>query len=91
TSGQNWNASPVFAPKELLAKVPKTYIAVSEIDVLRNEGLLYGKLLKEQGVEVETKVFERAPHTGFLMDKLVPAGALLFSDAVQAVTKAFNS
>lgn len=63
-----WDASPAFAPKELLEKVPKAWIAVAELDILREEGVQYGEKLKELGVEVETVVYKGAPHPIMAMD-----------------------
>ncbi|KAJ3950084.1 uncharacterized protein N0V96_001221 [Colletotrichum fioriniae] len=53
---KQWQASPCFAPRELLAKSPKTWLAVAGVDLLTTEGLAYAELLKENGVEVETEV-----------------------------------
>ncbi|KAK1233925.1 hypothetical protein PQX77_002886, partial [Marasmius sp. AFHP31] len=64
-----WDASPIFAPKELLAKTPKAWIAVGELDILRDEGIKYGEILKESGVaEVETVVYKGGPHPIMAMD-----------------------
>ena len=66
-----WDASPIFAPDELAAKSPKTWIAVCEMDILRDEGIAYGEKLKKLGVEVETKVYKGAPHPIMAMDGYV--------------------
>ncbi|KAF8056307.1 alpha/beta hydrolase fold-domain-containing protein [Lyophyllum atratum] len=63
-----WDASPFFAPDDLVAKVPKAWIAVAELDILKEEGVVYGKKLQAQGVEVETKIYEGAPHPVMAMD-----------------------
>ncbi|KAJ7212244.1 alpha/beta hydrolase fold-domain-containing protein [Mycena pura] len=63
-----WDASPYFAPDALLAKVPKTWIAVCEADILRDEGITYGKKLSALGVEVEVEVYKGAPHPVMVMD-----------------------
>lgn len=63
-----WDASPIFAPKELLAKTPKAWIAVCECDILKEEGEKYGEKLKEAGVDVEVRVYEGAPHPIMAMD-----------------------
>ncbi|KAJ0425628.1 Alpha/Beta hydrolase protein [Aspergillus carlsbadensis] len=50
----NWDASPNLAPVELLAKSPRTWIAVSGQDLLAPEAVLYAKQLEraweEEGV-----------------------------------------
>ncbi|KAH7925191.1 hypothetical protein BV22DRAFT_1011765 [Leucogyrophana mollusca] len=63
-----WDNSPIFAPDELLAKSPKTWIAVMELDILRDEGLAYGEKLRKLGVEVSHKIYMRAPHQILAMD-----------------------
>ncbi|KAG6864672.1 hypothetical protein C0991_007947 [Blastosporella zonata] len=65
---KKWDASPAFAPKELLARVPTAWIAVAELDILKEEGVLYGEKMKELGVEVETVMYEGAPHPIMAMD-----------------------
>ncbi|PPR01065.1 hypothetical protein CVT26_016012 [Gymnopilus dilepis] len=63
-----WDASPIFAPEELLKKVPKAWIGVCELDILRDEGVKYGEKLKAAGVEVEVEVYKGAPHPVMAMD-----------------------
>ncbi|KAG6899892.1 hypothetical protein C0993_005691 [Termitomyces sp. T159_Od127] len=63
-----WDASPIFAPTELLTKVPSAWIGVAALDILKEEGILYGKKLKELGVKVETVTYEGAPHPIMAMD-----------------------
>lgn len=63
-----WDASPIFAAKELMAKTPKAWIAVCECDILMEEGAKYGEKLREAGVEAEVRVFEGAPHPIMAMD-----------------------
>ena len=45
TSTRHWKASPNLAPRSLLSKVPKTWIAIAEQDLLAPEGDLYAKQL----------------------------------------------
>ncbi|KAH0584741.1 hypothetical protein H2248_008013 [Termitomyces sp. 'cryptogamus'] len=63
-----WDASPIFAPKELLEKVPEAWIGVAELDILKEEGVLYGEKLRELGVKVETVIYDGAPHPIMAMD-----------------------
>ncbi|KAG7086599.1 hypothetical protein E1B28_002544 [Marasmius oreades] len=66
-----WDASPIFAPKELMGKTPNAWIAIAELDILREEGIAYGEKLKEAGVkQVETVVFKGGPHPIMAMDGL---------------------
>lgn len=66
-----WDNSPIFAPNELLAKSPKTWVAVMELDILRDEGLAYGERLRRAGVPVSFKVYAKAPHQILAMDGML--------------------
>ena len=68
-----WDNSPIFAPDESFAKAPPAWIAVAELDILRDEGLAYGDKLKKAGVSSDAKVYKGAPHPIMAMD-----GAWLF-------------
>ncbi|KAJ7581144.1 alpha/beta hydrolase fold-domain-containing protein [Mycena floridula] len=85
-----WDASPIFAPTDLLGKAPPAWIAVCELDILRDEGVQYGEKLKEQGVSVEIKVYKGAPHPIMAMDGLLDIGKALVKDAGIALNKAFH-
>lgn len=65
---KKWDASPIFAPDDLLAKLPKSWIGVSELDILKEEGINYGEKMKKVGVEVEIKVYKGVPHPFMAMD-----------------------
>jgi acetyl esterase/lipase len=58
-----WTASPNLAPRGLLQKSPKTWIAVSEFDLLAPEGIAYGEQLKDVGVMVDLKTYEGSTHS----------------------------
>ncbi|KAG1899264.1 Alpha/Beta hydrolase protein [Suillus fuscotomentosus] len=75
-----WDNSPIFAPDELLAKSPKTWIAVMELDILRDEGLAYGERLKKVGVPVSHK-----------QGNVLSVGRELVSDAVENLAEAFGT
>ncbi|KAG5730617.1 AB hydrolase superfamily protein [Termitomyces sp. T112] len=91
-----WDASPIFAPKELLEKVPEAWIGVAELDILKEEGVLYGEKLRELGVKVETVIYDGAPHPIMAMDGTdsfvgaLKVGARLVSDATIALATAFR-
>ncbi|XP_063162509.1 neutral cholesterol ester hydrolase 1 [Candoia aspera] len=55
-------AAPLLADKEVLRLQPKTYIMTCEIDVLRDDGLMYAKRLEKAGVEVTVDHFEDCFH-----------------------------
>ncbi|KAG1749216.1 Alpha/Beta hydrolase protein [Suillus lakei] len=85
------DSSPIFASDALLAKVPPTYIGVCELDVLRDEGIAYGKKLESLGVKVEVKVYPRAPHLILGLDAVLKVGKQLVDDAIKAVGDAFEA
>lgn len=60
---RNWKASPIFAPKELVRKLPKTYILIPKQDMLSNEALAYARMLRETGVAVAVREYEGMPHS----------------------------
>lgn len=62
--------SPLFAP--VSNKSPETLIIIAGCDPLRDEGLAYGNKLKEQGVTVETVVFDNMIHAFMNIEDLVP-------------------
>ncbi|KAI0756932.1 lipase/ esterase [Daedaleopsis nitida] len=63
-----WDNSPIFAPEELFKKSPPAFIAVAELDILRDEGIAYGEKLKKAGIPAEVKVYKGAPHPIMAMD-----------------------
>ena len=62
------DSSPIFAPDASFAAAPPAWIAVAELDILRDEGIAYGEKLKQAGVAVEVKVYKGAPHPIMAMD-----------------------
>jgi acetyl esterase/lipase len=75
----------------LLAKVPPAYIGVCELDLLRDEGIAYGEKLKSLGVNVEVKVYPRAPHLILGLDAALKVGKQQADDAIKAVGDAFKA
>ena len=48
--------SPLFAPNELFADQPRTYINACQYDVLRDEAIWYGKRLQAAGVPTQIDI-----------------------------------
>jgi acetyl esterase/lipase len=63
-----WDNSPIFAPDDIFSKAPKAWIGVTGIDILRDEGIAYGEKLKQAGVQVDVKVYEKVPHPTMALD-----------------------
>ncbi|GJC83498.1 AB hydrolase superfamily protein C1039.03 [Colletotrichum liriopes] len=68
-----WEASPCFAPTEVLARSPRTWLAVAEVDLLTPEGLKYAEQLRGAGVEVQTEVYKGATHSVLVLAGSVPS------------------
>lgn len=52
----------------MFRRVPRAWIAVTELDILRDEGISYGKKLLKAGVPAEIKTYRAAPHPIMAMD-----------------------
>ena len=63
-----WDASPLLAQDEMFRRVPRAWIAVTELDILRDEGISYGNKLLKAGVPAEIKTYKGAPHPIMAMD-----------------------
>lgn len=55
-------AAPLLAGAEVLAKCPRTYILTCELDVLRDDGLMYVRRLRDAGVAVTSVHYEGGFH-----------------------------
>lgn len=57
-------SSPLFCPVlwDSHKGLPRAYIEVTGCDPLRDEGLIYSKILARDGVETKTKIFPGLPH-----------------------------
>ncbi|KAG1893907.1 Alpha/Beta hydrolase protein [Suillus fuscotomentosus] len=83
--------SLIFASDALLAKVPPAFVSVCELDILWDEGLVYGEKLKSLGVKIEAKVYPGAPHQILGMDAALKVGKQQADDAIKAVGDAFKA
>ncbi|RDB22938.1 hypothetical protein Hypma_009884 [Hypsizygus marmoreus] len=61
-----WDTSPIFAPADLLKKVPKAWITVAELE--KEEGVRYSEKMREAGVEVVVVVYGGGAHPIMAMD-----------------------
>ncbi|XP_033844049.1 neutral cholesterol ester hydrolase 1a [Periophthalmus magnuspinnatus] len=63
-------ASPLLADSEVLSKCPKAYVVTCEFDVLRDDGLMYVRRLRDAGVEVTSVLYEIGFHgcVGFMVE-----------------------
>jgi acetyl esterase/lipase len=85
SAAANWDASPCFAPEELLAKSPRTWIAVAECDLLAPEERAFAAKLRDSGVEVEVRVYEGATHSVLVLAGVLKIGRRLVEDFCDAL------
>lgn len=64
--------SPILAQN--LDRLPPTFIAVAELDPLKDEALHYASLLQESGVRVETHLIEGTVHGCISFSGRIPQG-----------------
>ncbi|KAJ0159834.1 AB hydrolase superfamily protein [Colletotrichum tanaceti] len=86
-----WDASPRFAPRDLLARSPRTWLAVAEVDLLTPEGLAYAAQLRDAGVEVETEVYKGATHFVLVLAGVHQISRKLVHDACAVLARGFGS
>nr|XP_061824016.1 neutral cholesterol ester hydrolase 1-like [Nerophis lumbriciformis] len=68
---QDVRAAPLLAGSEALARCPRAYVVTCEYDVLRDDGLMYARRLKDAGVAVTADHYEDGFHGCFTLT-LVP-------------------
>lgn len=97
-----WEVSPNRAPKEVLAKSPRTWIAVAEQDLLAPEARLFATQLeeawKEQAPEgaldgsklVEVKSYEGSTHSILSMSGVLSKGRQLLQDTADQAARWFQ-
>ena len=83
------DASPNLAPSLLLRKCPKTWIAAADCDILFAEAQAFGKLLKENAVDVEFRAYEGGSHSLLILDGVLEKSRELVEDAIGALKGAF--
>ncbi|KAK6225565.1 lipase from carbohydrate esterase family ce10 [Colletotrichum tabaci] len=86
-----WDASPCFAPRDVLARSPRTWLAVAEVDLLTPEGLAYAAQLRDAGVEVETEVYKGATHSVLVLAGVHQISRKLVHDACAVLARGFGS
>lgn len=66
---------------------PPTFIATAEYDPLRDEGMMYGEKLKQNGVSVTQLTYGGMIHGFFQMGGVIDQSAVLMDDMVRFYTK----
>ncbi|QRV90534.1 carbohydrate esterase family 10 protein [Ceratobasidium sp. AG-Ba] len=84
------DASPIYQKdSKVWAQLPDAWVGVAELDILRDEGELYARKLREAGKTVELVVYPASPHSIMAMDEALKVGYQLGEDAARALHKAF--
>lgn len=78
------DAAPIFADN--LAGLPRTFVAVAENDILRDEGLAYHEMLVRSSVDSTAKVYEGMIHGFFTYGAITPMYRTLIEDVAGWVT-----
>lgn len=64
---RDWQASPCFAPPDILGTSPNTFLAIAECDLLAPEAHQFGKLLKSSGVDIDVQLYKGATHSVLIL------------------------
>jgi acetyl esterase/lipase len=86
-----WDASPNLAPEALLQKLPKTWMAVAEMDILAPEASAFSQQLKRLGVDVETLVIQGGTHSILSLHGVIDRGYKMIEDAVKHLQDTFST
>ncbi|KAK0618960.1 Alpha/Beta hydrolase protein [Immersiella caudata] len=87
----HWHASPCYAPSDLLAKSPGTFIGIAECDLLAPEDVAFAKLLEENGVKVESNIYKGATHSILGLAGVLQSGKDLTHDACEALAQGLGT
>ncbi|KAK7425807.1 hypothetical protein QQZ08_007656 [Neonectria magnoliae] len=88
---RNWDASPNYASDSMLRKLPKTWIAVAELDLLAPEALSFGEQLRGLGVDAETVVVQGGTHSILTLHGRIDRGRKMIEDAVKHLQGVFGT
>jgi acetyl esterase/lipase len=58
----DWRSSPLFAPAELLRRLPPTLVQAGSTEVLLDDATRIAQRLADAGIATELQVYERQPH-----------------------------
>lgn len=85
------DASPLLAPDSVFKLLPRTYIMVGELDVLRHDGEDYARRLRANGVPTDITVMEGMPHPFLAMDAVLEAGRTAITNICNELCRAFET
>ncbi len=79
----NADFSPIMADD--LSDLPRTLLVTCQYDVLRDEGFLYGKRLREHGVDVTWKHYQHGFHAILNVHTEIELGRTMLKDMARYV------
>ncbi|KAG8359749.1 hypothetical protein FVEN_g2585 [Fusarium venenatum] len=86
-----WDASPNLAPESLLKKLPKTWMAIAEMDVLAPEASKFSQQLKGLGVDVETLMVQGGTHSILSLHGVIDRGYKMIENAIRHLQETFGT
>ncbi|KAM0318656.1 hypothetical protein ACHAPQ_010599 [Fusarium lateritium] len=86
-----WDASPNLTPAHFLNRLPRTWMAVAETDILAPEALAFGEQLEGLGVDVETVVVKGGTHSILSLHGLIDRGYQMIEDAVKHLQMTYGT
>ncbi|CAK7217394.1 hypothetical protein SBRCBS47491_003149 [Sporothrix bragantina] len=84
----NWTASPCYAPADLLAASPPTFLGIAGCDLLAPEATAYGAQLAAVGVPIDVQTYAGGTHSVLILAGL---GKKLVHDACTALASALGT
>jgi len=88
---RNYLAWPYWASDDQLKGLPPTVISVNELDILRDEGLHFGRRLRKVGVPGYSRVVAGTPHAGDVIClSAIPEVCASTFDAIHSFCKSLD-
>jgi hypothetical protein len=84
-AGTEGGASPVLAQVDVLRNCPKTYLFIAGQDLLQAECHKLAQKLREAGIDVSVREYEKAPHMFMAMDQVLDSGKRAVEELIRVV------
>lgn len=85
------DASPLLQEdKEVYEGLAPALVVVTELDILKSEGIMYAEKMEGYGVPVILKEIKGLTHLGWTADRVCEVARTSRSEVINAVKKAFN-
>ncbi|KAL1901435.1 hypothetical protein Sste5346_001840 [Sporothrix stenoceras] len=91
TATAEWTASPCYAPSELLAASPPTFLGIAGSDLLAPEAQAYGAQLAKAGVPIDVQTYAGGTHSVLVLAGIHQLGKKLVHDACTALASALGT